>query len=466
MVRGSIPFEESNCNRKCSLNRRYVKSVARCVLVLTLLPWLGRSAVQAAAWNGSEEPVKKFSSNHLDIFTDLDSREARRLAARLESTLRRIARYWGRSLTGRIECHIVDDVSSWSQADLPDPLTRILLQHLGGVTVPRTTNHHGRTELKGVIYAKSKQGIAEHEVVHAYCCQTFGGYGPDWYKEGMADVACHQNQSERAVGCPIDTIRFLRSGTPKSLDQIVSAGPFTDPLAGAIARIAKFSNKNESRLLAPMPTVWGAAEDDMLHHVKRSYSWSWALCHFLVNNRNYSDQFRHLGQGYLNGFDVDFDKSFSAVSQELTFEFEHFILNLNQGYRVDLCRWDWKKSFTQLSERPIQSIRIKAAAGYQPTGVIVAHGEEYVYRAMGTWTTRAGNQETTADGGSRGRGRLIGVVLKDFQLSEPFPLGESGTFVAPSTGRLFLRCRDHWNQLADNSGVVRVSLDRLRSREE
>ena len=52
----------------------------------------------------------------------------------------------------------------------------------------------------------------------------------------------------------------------------------------------------------------------------------------------------------------------------------------------------------------------------------------------------------------------MGIVMKDYQLGEPIVLSGEGTFVAPASGRLHLRCNDSWTQLTDNSGELHVEL--------
>jgi hypothetical protein len=53
---------------------------------------------------------------------------------------------------------------------------------------------------------------------------------------------------------------------------------------------------------------------------------------------------------------------------------------------------------------------------------------------------------------------LEGVILNGFELHEPFELGASGAFTASKNGQLYLRCRDAWNELTDNKGLVTVKL--------
>ncbi|MCS5631255.1 MAG: hypothetical protein NZ744_10540, partial [Pirellulaceae bacterium] len=83
-------------------------------------------------------------------------------------------------------------------------------------------------------------------------------------------------------------------------------------------------------------------------------------------------------------------------------------------------------------------------------------GVSYDVIAQGEWSTTQGAGGVGGDGADDGKGRLIGVIFKEFQLSEAIVLGEEMSFVAPSDGTLFLRCRDKWTQLTDNSGELHV----------
>jgi hypothetical protein len=191
----------------------------------------------------------------------------------------------------------------------------------------------------------------------------------------------------------------------------------------------------------------------------QSYAWRWALCHLLVNNKTYAERFRALGLGLLNGSQMNFADAFAGVMDEIEFEYRFFIDHLDRGYRVDLCRWDWRHKFRAPVGAAVQA-RVLAQAGWQPSGAIVAADESYVYQADGVWQLTADGQDVSPDGHADGQGRLEAVVLTDFELSEPLPLSTSGTFVAPASGRLYLRCREHCNELADNAGFVNVKLKR------
>ena len=94
-----------------------------------------------------------------------------------------------------------------------------------------------------------------------------------------------------------------------------------------------------------------------------------------------------------------------------------------------------------------------ANRGWQPTAAVLVANTQYDYSAIGTWQTSK-DPAVNADGSDKGQGKLVGVLFKDFKLSEPFDLGAKGTFTAPGDGQLYVRCQDSWKEIADNKGQV------------
>jgi hypothetical protein len=164
-----------------------------------------------------------------------------------------------------------------------------------------------------------------------------------------------------------------------------------------------------------------------------------------------------LGLGYLTGAPVSFQGTYGAMLDEIDFEYRFFLAHVDQGYRVDLCSWDWKRKFRHPKAGSVRS-RIAANRGWQPSGALVRQGETYDYSTSGVWQIGPDQQDLTPDGLADGGGRLEGVLLHQFELGEPFALSAGGTFTPASDGKLFLRCRDAWNELADNSGIVAVTI--------
>ncbi len=386
------------------------------------------SAAAQAPRDTLREPAD-YRSAHVLLHTDLAPDDARALLARFETILGLIAKYWGQPLAGELECYVVDQLDAWP-AGVLSPLGRAKIANRSGVTTTQTISNRGRfIRGKSIVYATARDSTPQHEIVHAYCGQTFGGTGPLWYSEGMAELGQFWQEGQRGVQVKQHMVDYLHSLAALSAQEIV----------------ADDAADGEAKAGAQTGDSWQA------------YARRWALCHLLVNNENYAGRFRALGLNYLSGAKPRFEQVFAGQLDEIDFELREFTAHVEQGYRADLCRWDWQRKF-QDAAKTQTSARILAQRGWQPSGAILKEGQQYAYAASGTWRSAADAEATKADGDFRGQGRLEGVVLSDFQLSEPFPLGENGTFTAPEDGRLYLRCRDDWNALADNSGFVNVKI--------
>ena len=55
---------------------------------------------------------------------------------------------------------------------------------------------------------------------------------------------------------------------------------------------------------------------------------------------------------------------------------------------------------------------------------------------------------------------MVGAVLHDYDLSEPFVIGAFGDFSSETGGDLYVRCEDSWNSLGDNDGELALWLRR------
>lgn len=393
---------------------------------------IAAAAYAQAPRDALREPAE-YRSSHVLLHTDLEPGEARNLLDRFETILGLISKYWGQPLAGEIECYVVDQLDAWP-AGVLSPLGRTKIEARSGVTTTQTISQRGRfIRGKSVVYATARDSTPQHEIVHAYCGQTFGGTGPLWYSEGMAELGQFWQEGDRGVQVKQHMLDYLHS-LP-----VLSAGEI----------VADDAADGEARGSAQTGDSWQA------------YARRWALCHLLVNNENYAGRFRALGLNYLSGAKPRFEEVFASQLDEIDFELREFTAHVEQGYRADLCCWDWQRKF-QDAQKTQTSSRILAQRGWQPSGAILKSGESYAYSTSGTWRSQANAAATTADGNASGRGRLEGVVFQDFQLGEPFLLGESGTFIPPQDGRLYLRCHDDWNALADNSGFVNVKIHGLK----
>jgi hypothetical protein len=182
----------------------------------------------------------------------------------------------------------------------------------------------------------------------------------------------------------------------------------------------------------------------------------------LVNNPNYSQRFHKTGLQLLGGDSAIFEAAFSDIANEVNFEYNHFLDNLNTGLRPDLIAWDWKTPARRIASGKPAEVSIVANRGWQASGVAVEAGAVYEITASGHWQLDEQTPPVDADGSGAGRrGQLLGVVMANYQLSDVMGLGTKTTWTAPASGVLYLRCRETMALLADNSGSVSVEVKRV-----
>jgi hypothetical protein len=309
---------------------------------------------------------------------------------------------------------VVRDLQQWAPGTLPaEAVAKI--REPAGVTLSLTVGQ----VTKSVVYSCDKPEVVQHECIHAYCTEAFGSSGPTWYAEGMAEMGAYWKKDQRAVDVDPVVIDYLKRGPAQRLPDIIAAEQITGD-------------------------SWQA------------YAWRWAVCHLLATNPNYAGRFRALGLALMaRQPGASFDSAYGPMAKEISFEYDEFCKHVDNGYRSDLCAWQWnRKSLALLRVDGPVATGVLARSGWQAGGIRLKAGTSYDYAAKGTWKLAEGAEAVDADGQADGTGRLIGVLFRDFRLGEPFELGVKGTLVAPHDGDLYLRCRDSWTALGDNDGTV------------
>ena len=393
------------------------------LLIIASLP------AQAADTADPPAKVADYRSQNFWVHTDLSAGEAQELLERLETMLGLVSNYFGQPLRNApIECYVVKDLANWPGDSIPSADGRRQIAANAGVTITQGGRQGNQVLFKSVVYAIADRGTPQHEAVHAYCGQTFGTTGPVWYSEGMAELGQYWREGEKAVQCHPAVVEYIHDSPPKSLNEIVNGQEITGD-------------------------SW------------QNYAWRWALCHLLANHPEYQKDFHLLGSSILAGGPLTFERVFGQKAEAISFEYLFFLRHFDLGYRVDLCQWDLNAKATLLRGKGTKTPKIEAGLGWQPTRIAVLADKEYEFSSTGDWQTAEDAERVTADGGDEGLGRLVGVILSDSPtegeppvLSEPFDLGSYGTFTAPAGGRLYLRCRDGWGQLADNEGAIKVKI--------
>jgi hypothetical protein len=357
------------------------------------------------------------------MHSDLPAEQAQELLQRMEKMLDLIGSYWQQPNRSVIECYVVSDMANWPAGQFPKRAAQALAAR-SGITFSKVSTNGKRFSGKSTVYAVPENGLTMHEVVHAYCVQSFGRTGPVWYSEGMAEMGKFWQDADRSVACHRRYVKYLREREPPSLSEIVR----TDVVTG---------------------DSW------------QNYATRWALCHLLANNENYKARFRPLGRALLAGGRASFASCYGSMTPEIEFEYHLFLKQIELGYRVDLSSWDWKTKFRRPGYGRDVSAKIQAARGWQAAKLLMKQGDQFRVRISGTWKTDPSGESTDAGGDENRRGVLAGVVFQDYSLSDAFTIDLQETFIAPFDGKLFLRCRDDWQAIDDNSGAVSVRFTRI-----
>lgn len=407
--------------------------------------------------------IRNLRSPYLILHTDLDRRAARKTLSRLDAKLREVSSYWSRAVSQPIECFVVVDLDNWSEAQLDDTYAAEVIRRVGGFAMRSGPGNAAAAKM----YSSADLNIALHELVHAYCLAAFPDSGPDWYKEGMAVYFANLQRSKPEVRIKQEVVDYLRNATPRSARAIYEDRGFTDPITKMIRRSFEKDEVAPNQDSQPSPdqdqvSTLVVAPDSAVRQVltkaNESYRWSWALCHFLVHNENYSGQFAQLGKAYLAGKRPPFDKVFAHNSHQLELEFRQFVCELGSGYRVDLCRWNWSDAPKPMDAEKTTKFTVYARRGLQTSSLQVFKGTEYAILTDGHWSVSPDGAQLNANGRTDGVGRLTAAVLTNVAMGPAIDIGAEGTFIAADNGMLFFRCCDSWQELGDNRGHIRVSV--------
>ncbi len=388
----------------------------------------------------SDDPAdpRQENSDHFILHTDISPRSARVLLEKLETMYDFLSRYYRTRPKAPIACYVVADLDHF-RGKLP-PVAISKIRNRSGVTASKSRSlirrgrKHGKQTV-ATVYSCDDHDVVQHEAVHAWCSMAFGTTGPVWYAEGMAEIGQYWEPNQQAVQIDPVVIEYLTSNQKKKMQEIIAAGQITGD-------------------------SW------------KAYAWRWALCHLLIHNPNYSRRFRDLGMNMMAEKTDSFDRAFGKVADQIAFEYDQFVSNFDNGYRADLCAWQWCDDARAIENRA--RFPVKAQAGWQATGLTMREGQAYDFVCVAsedkagnkrspTWKISSIAGEVSPDGDSRGFGKLIGVVLSDYQLSEPFEIGSRRFRLrSPASGQLYVRCRDRWNALDDNEGEIQVYVRRSK----
>ena len=263
-----------------------------CVVILISTPLFATSPAPKPA-----NPRVTVESDRFILNADLPAERANEILAELDREAERLAKYWDKRLEGKIVCNVVVDFSAWPKEMIPEEARKKLEQKSAVTLTERVSLDDKVVSIKSTVYSTDNVRNLYHEVVHAYCWQTFGRCGPDWYSEGMAEVFAWEQNRSVGVSYFASAIKYLRDGkSPPSPSEVMS-------------------DKGSGRQL------W------------QTYANRWALCYVLKNGARYAERFQSFGRKVLRGEDVDFGKMFADVEGPLAQDYRQFLQEVGPGYK-------------------------------------------------------------------------------------------------------------------------------------
>ncbi len=294
-----------------------------------------------------------------------------------------------------------------------------------------------------------------HEGVHGFMNWRFGGCGPPWYMEGMAELlGTHRWQNGELV-----------SGySPRSREE-----------APHWARVRIIQDDYTAGRGLPIDEVFGYGPQ--AHLKVEPYGWSWAAASFFDQHPAYQASFRAMYKhANDNGpfFNEQFVSQIGRDRTRLDNEWQVYIDDMQYGYDVARSAIDFRES-TALPDEGAE-FKVSAERGWQSSGIQLKAGTKYQVTASGqfqiakdsaVWPSEA-NGVTIRYHRDRPLGCLLGAVLNwKRRSSEPTPLikpivlGSDGLLTPNQDGDLFLQLNDSPAERNDNIGGVTVRIVKL-----
>ncbi|MHC4876015.1 MAG: hypothetical protein ACYTGL_05915 [Planctomycetota bacterium] len=293
-----------------------------------------------------------------------------------------------------------------------------------------------------------------HEATHVFM-RHIGGEAdnlPLWFLEGMAELVAthHVNDDGEFAFNAFPDVRERFGG----LDRIeLLRRDVAENGVRSIAVVTQLTAEDFGRL--------------------ESYAWSWALCVFLDSHPATRDQFRacvrKLRERSLSelladivvrdSVGIELDWTLFAAHVSYSYDFDRTVVKRSEGEELAAPR-----TVEVLSDRGWQSAEVRVEAGQRL--LIEATGQFSLADQPKPWVCEANGISFQFVGGLP-IGRLLATVLADdgsaavraASMLEESPLGNRAEFVAPVSGTLYLRINDDWGRLADNRGMLRVTIE-------
>jgi hypothetical protein len=289
-----------------------------------------------------------------------------------------------------------------------------------------------------------------HEGTHAFMEFAWGGLGPPWYAEGIAELlATHA----------IDDGKLRLQHYPRNNDELRGLG-----------RIRLIQNAVEAGERLTIGDVMAYGSD--AHLKTDAYAWSWALAALLESRPSWRTAFRAQREHLYGGdFNPRLAGQLGNELPELHDSWAVFTSEITHGYDLDRAAIVFAPGKTAV--KAATTVKAEAVRGWQSTGLKLAAGTTYQFSATGQceiartavpWPSEPRGVSVRYYRG-RPLGRLLAVVRPDkFDLQTPSPfltpldIGPGAKLTSPIDGTLYLRINDSPAELADNQGEYTVQV--------
>ncbi len=293
-----------------------------------------------------------------------------------------------------------------------------------------------------------------HEGTHAFMEFAWGGLGPPWYAEGIAELlATHA----------IENGKLRLNYYPRNYEEVRGLG-----------RIRLIQNAVEAGERLTIGDVMAYGPE--AHRKVDAYAWSWALAALFESRPSWRTAFRAQREHLYGGdFNPRLAGELGHELPELHDSWAVFTTEITHGYDLDRAAIRFAPGTSSVNAAT--TVKVDAARGWQSTGLKLAKDSRYQLTAVGqceiartdvAWISEAAGVSVRYYRG-RPLGRLLAVVRPDkFDILAPSPfltpqeIGAAATLTPTVDGTLYLRINDSPAELADNAGGYEVTITPTR----
>lgn len=262
-----------------------------------LVCWLSVGVVftGGTAFAESRRP-QTIEGKFVHVQTDLELSSAKVLCGQLDAVAEQLAAEYEKPLREPISVLVVENLTNWPAGSIPDDARKQIAAKAGTTITERLTDDEKVVSVRSTVYSCADGRTPQHELVHAYCWQTFGRVGPDWFAEGLAELFANRRPDKTGVQAPGYVIEYL---------------------------------KNDKAPPSPAAIVADQLGDRELW---QKYAHRWALCYLLSQHPDYAATFRQFSRELLGGKQPDFTRAFADDHALQVREYLQFLRDMAPGY--------------------------------------------------------------------------------------------------------------------------------------